>query len=255
MASIHKRGKRWRVCWRTLDGGQRQRSCPTKASARRLQVEIEEEIALGRDWQSRGLGATPAPALREVVERYVREIVRVHAPATALVTARDLDIWIRWLDTTKDDEESRVDVLSKAMLSDYYDCSEKGRHDRPRKPVTRKKLVHAVERFWRWAYDEDDLGGFVSRPRSLRMPTGPGSPTMAPTWEEMDACVLAAEGPTYQLAVVLRYTGLRVQQVMGLLWSDLDMADRNLVIRGELGKSRQEQQGRIIPVSDSTFSI
>ena len=247
MASIHRRGKKWRVCWRSFDGSQRQRTCPTRAAARSLQVEVEEAIAHGRDWQPCVL--REAPSVREVVEHYIREVVRTSAPATALATARNLDLWLRWLESVGTTDVIDPDVLSKQMLGEYFDSLDIGRHGKTRKVVTKKKLVHAVERFWVWVYDEDALGEFVPRPRTLPMPSAIGAPTLAPTWVEMDACVMVTEGPLLRIAIFLRFTGLRVQQVMGLWWDDLDLDRQTLTIRGELGKTHQEKRGRIIPVS------
>ncbi len=65
----------------------------------------------------------------------------------------------------------------------------------------------------------------------------------------MDACIAALDGWHRDLAVVLRFTGLRAQQAMWLTWDDLDLSNARLRIRGELGKSKQEQRGRIVPVS------
>ena len=253
VASIHRRGKKWRVCWRAFDGSQPQRTCPTRAAARSLQVEIEEEIAHGRDWQPGVI--RKAPSVREVVEHYIREVVRTSAPGTALATARNLDIWLRWLEYVGSSHSIDLDVLSKQMLAEYFDSLDVGRHGKSRKVVTKKKLVHAVERFWLWVYDDDALAEFVPRPRTLAMPSGIGSPTLAPTWEEMDACVAAADGPLLHIASLLRYTGLRVQQVMGLRWDDLDLDGQTLTIRGELGKTQQEKRGRIIPVSSHLVEL
>jgi integrase len=171
------------------------------------------------------------------------------------VEARNLDLWLRWFDGIARSGEIHLDVLSKSMLDGYYDSLAVGRHGKPRRPVTRKKLVHAIERFWRWAADEDDLIDFVPRPRTLNMPSGPGVPTLAPSWEQMDACIAATTGPTHRLACVLRYTGLRVQQIMGLRWDDLDLDGKTLTIRGELGKTQQEKRGRIIPVSPHLIEL
>jgi len=66
----------------------------------------------------------------------------------------------------------------------------------------------------------------------------------------MDRCVAACTGWQRDVAIILRYTGLRVQQVMHLKWSDFDLSLGILKIRGELGKTHQERSGRIIPVSE-----
>ena len=66
----------------------------------------------------------------------------------------------------------------------------------------------------------------------------------------MDACLDELNGWQRQLGIVLRFTGLRVQQAMGLTWDDVDLDRRLLRVRPELGKSDQEQRGRIMPVSE-----
>ena len=92
------------------------------------------------------------------------------------------------------------------------------------------------------------LTNFASRrppQRRIEVRTSPSTPT----WAEADACVEHCIGWRRNLAMVMRYTGLRVQQAMGLRWDDLDLDTATLRMRGELGKSRQERAGRIIPVS------
>ena len=71
---------------------------------------------------------------------------------------------------------------------------------------------------------------------------------MAPTWEEMDACIEAANGWHKKLATILRCTGLRVNQAMHLWWEDLDQTKCVLRIRPELGKTDEERIGRFVPV-------
>jgi integrase len=49
--------------------------------------------------------------------------------------------------------------------------------------------------------------------------------------------------------IVMRFTGLRKQQVMRLTWDDVDMENALLTVRPELGKSKQERRGRVVPIS------
>jgi len=142
------------------------------------------------------------------------------------------------------------ELLSKRLLSRFWDYLLKsGLHGRPRKPSTSQKIVAVVERFWAWAYNEDDYEFIVPQPKRLKVLTEPRTPTIAPTWAEMDDCIAACTGPLRQLAILLRFTGLRVQQAMHLQWDDFDLPSCRLTVRGELGKSKDERKGRIIPVS------
>ena len=170
-------------------------------------------------------------------------------PSTVERYATALDLFLRWL---KQRYGAHVTggVLSSSLLAEYFDdLATGGRHGRPRSLSTRRKLVENVQRAWRWIHHDDDLGRFVPPPRTLRMPSPPRERTLAPTWAEMDACIDALNGWQKDLRVLLRFTGLRVQQAMGLTWDDVDLDRCLLHVRPELGKSDQERRGRIVPIS------
>lgn len=66
----------------------------------------------------------------------------------------------------------------------------------------------------------------------------------------MDACVAACKGWHRRLAIVLRFTGLRVQQAMGLRWDDVDLERAKVTVHGEVRQSAQERRGRELSISE-----
>lgn len=108
---------------------------------------------------------------------------------------------------------------------------------------------------WRWVSDDPErYPGVPVPPREAKMvlprvPIYVAPP--APTMDEMDAC-LRHLGPrahgTRLVGVVLRFTGLRISQILAIRRRDLDMETGTLVVT--VGKSRQEEaERRTIPVS------
>ena len=249
MAYITKHGKLFRVRWRDRHSRTRQESFDNRDDAKLCKAEVETSIAKGRGWQLDG--SRRVPVVRDVFAAFIKDQTRVRRPATVRRHAGNLDLFLRWLDeSTGRQGGHRFDLFSKQLLADYYDALlETGRHGHARRRSTVKKIVEAVQRAWAWAYNEDDYTSLIPPPKRLEMPEDPGAPTVAPTWEEMDACVDACSGWHRQVAVMLRFTGLRVQQVMLLRWDDVDLERGLLTIRGELGKTRQERRGRIVPLS------
>ena len=82
------------------------------------------------------------------------------------------------------------------------------------------------------------------------MPAPTSRPARAPTWAEMDLCIAHAPDEwLHRHLVLLRFLGLRETQALQLEWSDVDMDAAIILIRGELGKSKQEKQGRALPMS------
>jgi integrase len=249
MASIEKRGKGYRVRWRDPDGTSRGRKCPNKNTAIRLSRDVEEAGAEGRRWEPRD--ACAEPELDALMRAYILECARVHRPKTAVAYARYLEVFHRWL-RKKFGAGRRLfpSLLSKHLLGEFYDeLGKGGQNGKKRALSTRRKIVEGVQLFWRWAYDDEDFGEFVPRPRKLRMARQDGTPTVAPTWAEVDACIRHTKAWQQRLAILLRFTGLRVSQAMHLRWEDFDLDKATLRIRGALGKSAQERRGRIIPIS------
>ena len=257
MASIEQRGEGYRVRWRDPDGEPKCRQCPDLATARRLKREVEQTVAEGRRWEPRD--ARPLADLREILTAYIRDKSRVLASGTAERYARNLEIFLRWLQGREGARGKLYpELMTKTLLAAFFDdLAGDGRHGRPRQDSTRRKIVEVVQLAWEWAYNEDDWSAVVPRPRTIDMPREEGELTVAPTWVEMDAVIRAFDEGAWhhRLAIFLRFTGLRVQQVMGLKWDDLDLEQATLRVRGELGKSRQERRGRIIPVSKHLVDI
>ena len=249
MASIDKRSGKWRVRWRDPDGQARSRTCPTKASASRLKAEVEQHVAEGRRWEPRD--AREEPDIEVMLRAYAAECARVLKPNTAVRYARALDLFLRYLRGRFGGATPlRGDLLTRRLLAEFYDdLATDGLHGNPRSQATQRKITEVVQLAWAWLYDDDELGEHVPPPRTLRMAREPAAPTVAPTWAEMDACIAALSGWQRDVAFLLRCTGLRVQQAMELRWTDIDLDRGLLTIRGELGKSKQEQRGRRIPVS------
>ena len=252
MASIDKRNGKWRVRWRDPDGQARSRACPTRAAARLLRDDIEEQVALGRRWEPRD--ARPVVDLRVMLRAYVVECARVLRPATAERYARSLDVFLRFLDQREGEGRPLGGhILTRRLLGDFYDyLGTTGLHGRPRGPATQRKITEVVQLAWAWLYEDDEYGALVPPPpRRLRMAREPAAPAVAPTWDEMDLCVDHLNGWHADVAFLLRCTGLRVQQAIGLRWDDLDLDQGLLTIRGELGKSKQEQRGRRVPLASA----
>jgi integrase len=156
---------------------------------------------------------------------------------------------MRWL-RSHHGARPTLGIITKALLQKFYrDTADGGRHGNSRNLDTRRRLLLDVFIWWEWAHDQDEYSAFVHPPRRFEVTREAGKPTIAPTWEEMAACVRAAQGWHGQVATLLYYTGLRVQQVMLLHWTDFDFAAERLTIRGELGKSHHERTGRIVPIS------
>ncbi len=141
-------------------------------------------------------------------------------------------------------------MLTQKLMGDWFDALDSGKWEgKERARATCRKAVEVVQGAWAWAAEQDEYDGMVPRPKKVRLPSLSSDPTVAPTWAEMDAVIAVASEGQQRLAVLLRFTGLRVQQVMGLRWEDLDLRKGTLTVRGELGKTKQERRGRVVPLS------
>ena len=249
MAWIRKKSGFYSVRWRDKDGSQRSHKCPDKKTADKVRRLVEEAQALGMEWDP--YQTDEPPTVKEILEGYITDCARRSESSTVRRYATCLDVFMAWLKVEHPDgEQATASVLSKSLLEDFYDYALlHGRHDNPRKVGSTKKIVEAVQRAWKWGYNEDKYDGLLPNPKTVAMPSTVRKRTVAPTWDEMDRCIAACEEWHRQVAVLLRFTGLRVQQVMKLRWEYFELDTATFNFDGKLGKTTKEKAGRQIPIS------
>lgn len=248
MASVKKRGSVWVVRWR--DGGRGARAHQLTRSTERAAHALAEEVerAIERWGRYEPARSTRPTALRVILDGFIADSARRHAPGTTRNYAQHLLLFREWAGDVD------ADALSHRLLSDYQlhlVAAETGRHMHGRGANTVQKHFAAIEQAWTWAWQRQARGEYqgVPQPDSLGLRRAPAPHKLAPSWVQMDACIGAAGGWQRDLYVVLRCTGLRVQQALGLRWDDLRLDLGILHLRPELGKSAQEKRGRWVPLA------
>jgi len=245
MASYSKRGGRYQIRWRDPDGTNRAYTCPDHKTTLKILRQVEEASALGEPWVSPR--EAQQPSLIELCDAYIAEGRRLRAAGTAEQRRIAIANFLQFVGASATQWRG-LEEMTKARLSGFYDhmvavrkCSDVYAGEQTRK----------IEAWWRWLADTDEWAKLVPRPKRIELPaTLPTPAAVAPTWEEMDKAVEAAEGALYRrLLMLLRYTGLRRSQALKLRWEDFDLDAAMLTIRPALGKTRQERAGRRIPIS------
>jgi integrase len=267
MAWRRRRGKKWLVCWMSPVTG-KERSRGGFVTAADADAFIRDHVgpceARGVDWEPprHAEGASLVTAMNA----YLDHVRLTKAPGTERNRTISLELFRRFV--TDATPSPTLTVLSKSTLTRFLawlltpESSVRG----GRSVDAARKAVEHVQGFWAWLADDDAYADQTPRPRKLadlRGMRSPRTPTKAPTWADMDACIAALARPvagqrpqrdvTYHVlvAVIERCTGLRVSQVDRLLVGDVDLVEDGgvLTIRGELGKSHQERGGRMMPIA------
>lgn len=151
------------------------------------------------------------------------------------------------------------------LMSETFDALMKYGRDEGLSDVMRYEPLRLLMDAWAWAADRNQEARLAGRAdpwpglppaplvRKDYLPRAPRhGRTVAPTIEHMDACLRhmpeKASRSTRIAALVMRYTGLRISQVLGIHREDLDLQARTLVVR--VGKTEGERADeRTVPLS------
>lgn len=257
MASIDKRGDGYRVRWR--EGGRsRSRQCPDYATAKRLKRQVEQSRALGQRWEPATAGRLPL--LGEVAEAYLTSRAIALADNTLRRYAESLDLFLEFLRARDGRHRWTTQDLSKQLLRDWWGwlrTPETGRHGKQRTESTCRShllVVQGRRGLWTWAWEHDEFGPDVPRPRAIELPKKRQHRPVAPTWAEVDAILAALDtGPgaerrrcVARALRLARYTGIRREAVLLLHWSDVDLEAGVLEVRPE--NTKGGRSGRVLPL-------
>lgn len=183
---------------------------------------------------------------------YCIDLARTAKPKTQDRHGYGLRLFLRFLGG----KPMKITDLSRATLVDFHawlSAPETARHGDADKPETARGVttvsrnVEVVQQFWAWLFNDSQWSDVTPAPRKIKLKRAPSSPTIAPTWAEMDAVIGCAQGWRKRAATMMRFTGLRIFQVMLAKRVDVDV-DRGLFVVRH-GKTASEAEGRIIPLS------
>jgi len=231
----------------------------TLKDARKLQAEIAACHARGIEWRPR-LDHSLNPRLSEVCSAYLAEFELSKRSNTLKGWRQSLTLFLRYLRTVKPRGRLDPGLLSKARIVGFFRWMLKERGVSP--ATARTRAIHA-SMLWEWSAASEEFGEVV--PRYVRAPL-PAQPapeiTRAPSWAHCDEAIKVATTcgrplADYQarLMILCRFTGVRVAQALGFRWDDFDLDAHTLRIRGELGKTRNERRGRVVPISPHLSAI
>ena len=158
-----------------------------------------------------------------------------------------LSLFEAWLRGRSRRKHIGLGSLSREVLGGFWDHCH---HERGCAVNTANLRIRSVEQWWRWAFEHDDFGIDTPRPRTTKLPAREQHATYAPTWAQMDASIEAHTTVHYRrLCMLLRCTGLRKTQALAVRWEDVDLDAVTLYVRPELGKTKAERRGRLIPIA------
>jgi len=237
---------KYQVRWRDPDGRSRAKDVETRKTCLELVKVVGRCEELGERYEPRGVRAEPA--VEEVAQSWLRAIGSENEATTVKQHGHRLHLFVRWLRSKHPRGPLRLELLSVQVLKDFH-AELDGFEGKARELTTRNKYARTVHQLWAWAGDQDELEPYTPRLKTLKLRAPPAPRTRALPWADIDRVIEQAHGRHRKLLVVLRYTGLRVDQALNLEWPDFDLERGTMYVRPELGKTRAEKVGRLVPIS------
>lgn len=247
-------GTTWAVRWTTLAGGRKFRKCPDRRTADDLALEINQHLALGREWSPQ---PTRGRALVEdLTADFIADRSRSLRPRTLKRYGKALDLFERFLHERSPDTVY-VDQLERSTLAGFWAWlrdpttsrhAKTGKQVKPRSEETCKKHIEVTQLLWAWAFESDRYAAETPRPKVLDMPERVVPLPRAPTWPECDRMIAELRQEWHRrAAILLRMIGGRIEETLLLDWRDVDLDARFLTLQPETTKAGKS--GRTIPMS------
>ncbi len=258
-AWIEKRGTAITVRWRFRSKWGR-RKVPDLRTARQLVREIETCHALGEHWTPLDKSHPIDPCLTELLKDRIEHGRRVRQPNTLKNWRASFALFVDFLRLSRPRGKLSLSLLTPRTLYAFYSWLLDTRGNRANVALLRLTHIRSV---WRWASTSPEWFALTPQFLEVELPAPPPPRRKrAPSWADADLMlehlnskrvtsggkVRRPAEAVYRAAVVMRYTGLRSSQASRLEWGDLCFDERTLTVRGELGKSRHERAGRVVPV-------
>lgn len=245
----------WSVDWDEYPGGKgskrvhrSQKPTPnTEKEARRLCAEIELSLSRYGSYQPARLieRQTLSAAFADYI---LLEVKMKFSPSTIRAKKTILQMYLDFVRGKAD--AVGCDALNRRNVALFYRWAREtpGRNLKVRSKDTCAKYISIVQTAWTWLHYMETPG--IDAPRLMKPPREAPKRFVSPTWRDVDK-LIAEQRSIYgkRATTLLRFTGLRSNQICGLDWDDVNLERALIHLPGHLGKSRQEKRGRTFPIS------
>lgn len=222
----------------------------SRDDAENFRAEVRLAASRGERWEDKRTVAVVT--LGDLADRY-RDAASEAPESTQRFRKSMMNSWTSWVE-----RGTPASHLSLSLLERYA----RSLPSEGRAAGTRHRKILEVERMWRWARKRPDLFPGVPEPmgitgddaESVKAPP-PVVRLAAPTWDDVDSMIICIRGGWRytdrhrKVALLLRYTGMRISQAIGLRWTDLrlDHATPYVVVRAGR-RGAKSGKGRVIPL-------
>ncbi|WP_336490358.1 tyrosine-type recombinase/integrase [Methylobacterium nigriterrae] len=252
MATIRKRtlpsGKIvWLAGYTDGSGNRRFKQLPTRKEADAFIIQARSEVAQGihvPDSQSMTVGRTADEWLKSVEEAGLERSTLVHYRAHVNEHIRPL---IGGLKLSQ--------VTTPRVYAFADDLKAKGRS-----AETIRRSVQSLGRVFRYAKGRGLAGQNPVTDVKLRRSKREAARVEIPSREELRAILAAAQGRWRPLIITAMFTGLRISELRGLRWSDIDLKRKLLTVSQradawkQIGPPKSKSGTRDVPLSPLVVS-
>ncbi len=253
MVRVKKLGKQWQVRWdewETIllpEGGsekrrrQRARLCDRREEADGLARDIGQLHERGFAYEE--AADRPVDTVETLTHAYVDARRLKMAGDTMRTEISFLTGFMTWAGP-----DLPVTRLDRLLLERYRDTLPRV----GRKMKTAQRKLMAVEAMWDWGFDHDDTIKGVPKPRrvsdTLRTPP-PITASANAMIADIDRMLLHLTNRLWHrhVGLLMRYTGVRVGQALGLRWQDVDLENGFLTLRISVRGSKGGKS-RVLPL-------
>lgn len=185
--------------------------------------------------------STYAPdALHTLRESFALHLDASRADKTARIYLAALDALIRHL------EAQGMPTAARAVRREHVESYVARRRDEV-KPATMSLEFRALQQFWKWAVDEDEVDR--SPMERMKVPKVPDSPVPVVSISDFKLLLKTTEGKDYvdrrdaAILLVMFDTGMRRGEVAGLKVADVELRERLAYVTGKGGHTRAVKFG------------
>ena len=185
--------------------------------------------------------STYAPdALTSLRESFALHLDATRAVKTARIYLSALDALIRHL------EAHGMPTGARSVKREHVESYIASRRDTV-KPTTLSVEFRALQQFWRWALDEEEIDR--SPMERMKAPKVPDSPVPVVSINDFKKLLRTAEGKTFTdrrdtaILLMLFDTGIRHGELLGLRLDDVELRERIAYVTGKGGHTRAVRFG------------